>query len=95
MKVMSMKGKLGLLTAMAIMSGGLDVMGMGEGKSDKKIDITPKVPPVPKGCQRYFFNANGGYNTELDVHTVFDCVAASFKSAQRKFNNWKSKQQSL
>ncbi len=43
----------------------------------------------PKGCRRYFFNANGEFNTQamLKTECVFECFAINDKTALKKFNN--------
>jgi|ERR1035437_3930841 hypothetical protein len=57
------------------------------------VDVTPKQPPLPKGCQRYFFDKYGNYwRTEQDCSVrngvAFQCIAQSKKSAIRKFDNF-------
>lgn len=88
-----MKNKLGMMGPMAgiLAMGEMGYTESNKGDNDlkpKDIDITPKKLPIPKGCKEYFFNKNGGYNTERDIYTVFTCVAISYKSAKRKFKNF-------
>lgn len=55
------------------------------------IDATPATPPVPKGCQEYFFNSNGsfhngeGLSMAGNAAAVYRCVAMNDKSAIKKF----------
>jgi hypothetical protein len=81
-----MKGKLAMLSIMAAMMGGNS--SPYDGIETKEIDAKPKEPPIPKGCQRYFFNANGGYNTKRDSYTIFECVASNYKQAKKKFDKF-------
>lgn len=85
-----MKDKLGMLGMMAAMS---IIGGSAENSNpltSKEIDTTPKQPPMPKGCKEYMFNKNGGFSTEkmLRDEVVFKCIAASDKSAKKKFNKF-------
>ena len=56
----------------------------------KDIDTTPKMPPIPKGCKRYFYNKEGLCN-EGRHEVYFDCMKP--RNAATKFENWKSKNQ--
>lgn len=87
---MSMKSQLGMLAVMSMMIGS-EYADNSNDLRPEDIDTTPKEKPVPKGCQEYFFNKNRGYNSKEDRHTVFYCVAASLKSALKKFDKWESK----
>lgn len=81
-----MKGKLGMLAAMAMM---FDSPGFSQGNR-KQLDFTPKEAPIPKGCKEYWFNSEGRfYNGDgtrpiLKTEVVFHCIAASDKSAKKK-----------
>lgn len=90
-----MKGKLGMLGLMAgiVALGEMGYSDPNKGDNDlkpKDINITPKQPPLPKGCKEYMFNKNGGFSTErmLREEIVFKCIAASDKSAKKKFNTF-------
>ena len=39
------------------------------------IDLTPKTPPIPKGCREYYFNG-------------FTTIASSPKKAMEKYVKW-------
>lgn len=83
-----MKGKLGALTAMAIMFGALDNTICGDGKlSESDIDFTPKEPPTPKGCKRYYYNENG-VCSKSESKIYFDAMKPS--TARAKYERWKS-----
>lgn len=57
----------------------------------------PKEPikkVVPKGCKEYWFWRSGRFindPTRESDSADYYCVAASDKSAKRKFENWKSR----
>lgn len=60
----------------------------------QRIDFTPAIPPIPKGCKEYAFDIHGefskdGYPKMLRVDVVFKCIALNDKSAIRKFKNRK------
>lgn len=57
----------------ALLLGG----GMYEGVNPKYIDVTPKEPPIPKGCKRFYFD---GYT----------CIASSQNSANKKYKKFKA-----
>lgn len=86
-------GMMGFISAMMSMGEG-DILGMGKKPDNdlnpKDIDTTPKQQPIPKGCKEYMFNKNGGFSTEkmLRDEVVFKCIAASDKSAKKKFNTF-------
>lgn len=88
-----MKGKLGLLAmAAALMSGGYEPNAINNGNPllPEDIDTTPKMPPIPKGCKRYFYNKEGVCN-EGRHEVYFDCMKP--RNAATKFENWKLKNQ--
>lgn len=89
-----MKGKLGMLTAMAMMMGDTGFIPPLK-KEKKQIDFTPKQPPIPKGCKEYFFNKEGEFYNGVDgrppilkTDVVYSCVASSNKSAKKKFDKF-------
>ena len=53
------------------------------------IDFSKKVPPVPKGCQEYFFSESGEIFPNPSLETVFSCRAINAKSAIKKFLKYK------
>lgn len=74
-----MKKNLGLLTALALMSGGF---GSAENSNDlrpRDIDVKPKEPVIPKGCKKYVFKESFG---------TLEVIAMNEKSAIRKYNKW-------
>ena len=82
-----MKSQLALL-AMAMIAGGFDP----QIEPASKISYAPKQPIIPKGCKEYWFDKDGCYpNWAGRNDVVFKCVAATEKSAIRKFNKWESK----
>jgi len=49
------------------------------------IDFTPKIPPIPKGCKRHYFNEFG--ECEQARHKVyFDAMKRS--TAYEKWKRW-------
>ena len=44
-----------------------------------KIDFSPKIPPIPKGCIKYVFQESFG---------TLEVIAISEKSAYKKYNKW-------
>ena len=79
-----MKSKLGALATMALMLGGLGEVdgfryGSKEKRKDKDIDLRPKNPPIPNGCQKYVFKESFG---------TLEVIAMSEKSAIKKYNKW-------
>ena len=82
---MKSMGILSAMSAMAIMSGNVSF------KNDDYIgdDYRPlKEPPIPKGTQEYFFNANGEYSTShmRRDECIFKCFAINDKNAIKKFH---------
>jgi hypothetical protein len=78
------KGKMGALATMAMMLGGLGGVdgfryGSKEKRKDKDIDLRPKNPPIPKGCQKYVFKESFG---------TLEVIAINEKSAMKKYNKW-------
>lgn len=49
---------------------------------------------IPKGCKEYFFNDIGKISTERPEvrDCIFECIATSEKSAQKKFDKWMAEQ---
>ena len=80
-----MRKNLGLLAALALMTGG-GMAGNSNPLRPKDIDITPKTPPIPKGCTRFYFNETG--ECEMGQHKVyFDAMKRG--NAIKKFERWK------
>jgi len=55
----------------------------------------PIKTPVPKGCKEYFFLQSGRFFNDRPrkdggYEVVFECIAANDKSAQRKFDKFKT-----
>ena len=50
-----------------------------------------KLPPIPKGCKRYYFWENGIWFLFEEANTVYSCIALSEKRAIDKFNKKYSK----
>jgi hypothetical protein len=51
------------------------------------IDVTSKEKPIPKGCERYYYNREGiCCKSESEVY--FDALKPS--SARKKFERWRS-----
>jgi len=74
----------------------LGMAGMGSAENSnslkpKDINVTPKEPPIPKGCKEYFFDIDGNFSTErmLKSECVFKCVASNDNNAKRKFEKYK------
>jgi hypothetical protein len=67
------------------LSGGAIISG---GTRIKDLDLTPKQPPIPKGCKEYFFNIEGEFSTEQmrKDECVFKCIASNDRVAWEKFN---------
>ena len=88
-----MKGKLGMLAAMAMM---FENTGFAQSSlKPKDIDTTTVQVPIPKGCKEYFFNKEGEFYNGVDgrppilkTDVVFKCVATSNKSAKKKFDKF-------
>lgn len=55
----------------------------------KKVDIGPVEKPIPKGCQRYYYDDYGRCPKEISV-IHFD--ALSQERAFKKFKAWQLKQ---
>ena len=54
----------------------------------------PSKRVIPKGCQEYWFSDTGRLYIEYPgdhYNIVFNCIAASDRSAERKYSAWKSK----
>ena len=85
----NMKRSLGMMMAMA-------AMGMGTYPGSMRPERTPLKkrtdPILPKGCQTYYFDIEGNYQTTFFHRYSFSCIAISEKSAKRKFNKWRSDQ---
>lgn len=45
---------------------------------------------IPAGCKKYFFTSTGSIYTikPEGLNVVFECIAMSDKSAQKKFDKW-------
>ena len=83
-----MKGKLGMLAAMAMMMG--DTGFIAPLKKDRKeIDFIPKQPPIPKGAKVYYFDEVGNCLYDVNHETaVFKCIAINKNSAKKKFDKF-------
>lgn len=82
-----MKSKMLMLALMAGAFGGT------ANKSDLRsedIDTTPKEPPIPKGCKRYYFYDDGTFIHTQSYQSVFNCIARTDKKAKEKFNKFNS-----
>jgi hypothetical protein len=78
-----MKGKLGMLALMgALFSGGAE-----NSNPLRPQDIDPRPPkkPIPKGCQRYFFNEDGPCPEPM-AKIYFDAMTP--KNARKKYEKW-------
>lgn len=90
-----MKGMkyLAMLAAMGVMS---QTVGnpYDQQIESGKIDLSTKEPPIPKGCDKYFFMSDGHWNTYTEWNgyhikrdeIVYSCIARSSKKAIEKFN---------
>lgn len=87
-----MKSKLGAIMMVAALIEGMNTpLGNNSfGRNIKDIDLSKKEPPIPKGCQEYFFNTLGDYTNHNDGLYDFKCIAINEKSAIKKFNKWKN-----
>lgn len=83
---------LGLLAAMSLMGENVGTPFAKEKR--KEIDFSKKEPPIPKGCDKYFFMEDGHWNTYTEYNgyhikrteIVYSCIATSSKKAIAKFN---------
>lgn len=88
-----MKEKLGLIATLSLLSGVYDTPN-SDVKNNLKpedIDVTPKEPILPNGCQYYYFDILGDYKNYDSGQYEFKCIAINEKSARKKFNKWLSK----
>lgn len=82
---------LALMSAIAMMTGGMDVIG----RREVDIDTRPANPVIPKGCKEYWFNEHGSIlssykgRPSLNSEYSFYCIAINIKSAKKKFDKWK------
>ena len=85
--------KIGNIMALALMAESFDqsfLIDDNKGKnklSTKDINTTPKEKPVPKGCQRYYYNENG-ICCKSESKVYFDAMKPS--KAREKFERWLS-----
>ena len=77
---MSMKNKLAMLGIMASMFDNVNA-GNSNKLKPKDIDVTPKKEPIAKGCKEFEFWHDG---------KQFKCVASNQKTANKKFEKWKT-----
>lgn len=83
-KTKRMKSRLALLAIAA----GLAAGGFGNDRNcinPKDIDVTPKEPPVPKGCERYYYN-KAGICCKSESEVYFDATKPS--KAYEKYKRW-------
>lgn len=75
-----MKSLLSVMMPLALMAeNGSGQFDNNRKLSEKDIDFTPKVPPVPKGCKKYVFKESFG---------TLEVIAINEKSAMKKYNKW-------
>ncbi len=89
-----MKGmkSLAMLAALSMMGGSPFATEINE------IDLSKKEPPIPKGCEKYRFDARGNWCTDKNINRiqrndiVYTCIARTTKKAIEKFEkNYKPK----
>lgn len=86
-----MKKGLGTIMMAAALMADLNSPLDRNSKSDLKpedIDVTPKEPILPKGCQYYYFDVLGDCRNCDNGQYEFKCIAISEKSARKKFERW-------
>ena len=78
-----MKKSFGLMAMALGILGGFDgiqtPLESNSKRNVKDIDFTSKIPPIPKGCQKYVFNESFG---------TLEVIALNKKSALKKYNKW-------
>lgn len=84
-----MNNLLAAMIPLAIMSEMNSPLDANSKTSIGDIDFTPKVPPVPKGCKRYYFNEDG-LCEQRNGEVYFD--ALKFENAHNKWYRWLQKQ---
>ena len=86
---MNIKSKLALLPFLiTAMGGDLDNLCIDNSKSNltpQDIDVKPKEKPIPKGCQRYYFNENG-FCSKSESIVSFDAMKP--EKANDKYQRW-------
>ena len=83
---MSKMKSLGLIFASMMMA---DSFHHSNTQELREIDLTPKVPPIPKGCKVWNFDEVGNCLYSVNSqNTKFSCIAINEKSAIRKFSKW-------
>ena len=78
-----MKKSFGLMAMALGVFGGFDGMQSPLDNNSKlnvkDIDFTNKIPPIPKGCQKYVFKESFG---------TLEVICLNKKSALKKYNKW-------
>lgn len=91
-----MKKSLGMIAMAAALMADLNSPLDRNSKSNLRpedINVKPKEPIIPKGCQKYYFDEVGNCLYDVKHETaVFCCIAINEKSAMKKFNKWLSAQ---
>ncbi len=88
---MSIKDKIGLLALASVIL--VEDFGNKKPIRPEVTDVTPKEPPVPKGCKRYYYNMHGLCCKDEGM-VYFDAMKPS--KAFAKYQKWlKSKQTDL
>ena len=92
---MSMKN-FAALASMAIMfdglgSGSSSMYGIPRNNANDFDGSLPE-PPLPKGCDWYYFDDTGIHVNKNNGLYAYKCIASSEKSAIKKFNKWVAKQ---
>ena len=82
---MSMKDKLGILSMMAAMMATSGYVENSNPLTPKDIDTTPKEPPIPKGCERYYYNKDGICSKSQSL-VYFDAMKP--RTAREKWERW-------
>ena len=86
-----MKKGLGMIAMAAALMADLNSPLDRNSKSDLRpedIDVKPKEPLLPNGCQYYYFDVLGDCRNWDNGQYEFKCIAINSKSAQKKFERW-------
>ena len=87
-KLSIMKNLLAALIPLALMaeSGFVDSSFSDNRRTkESEIDFAPKIPPIPKGCQRVYYNENG-ICCMSESKIYFDARTPS--NANKKYKRW-------
>jgi len=82
------KGLGAIMMAAALMADLNSPLDRNSKLSINDIDFKPKDPPIPNGCQYYYFDVLGDCRNWDNGEYEFKCIAISQKSAQKKFDKW-------